>query len=58
MKDMDVNTACSVFYDILNAAIKDCVPTRRIGRRQHRILFDNELRAALRIKLRAHKRYK
>jgi hypothetical protein len=58
MKDMNVNTACSVFYDFLNTAIKDCIPTRRIRRNQHRIHFDNKLRAVLRSKLCADKRCK
>ena len=56
----NVNEMIDIFYDLLHAAINDCVPIKKISkkRKNYPTWFSNNLINVLERKLRAHKTYK
>ena len=57
LRDLDVDSATEKFYDLVNAAIADYVPTVRLGTK-YPPWFDRDVRCALRDKEAAFKRKK
>jgi hypothetical protein len=55
---MSVNSACNLFYEFLDAIIKDCVPETIIKESKYPRWFDAELISLLKVKERARRIFK